>query len=94
MDEITNQDLKNEISKRPEEIIKNFSDFLRIEQEYVLNKVELDKGIGKNTLLKENLFLLFLSAITRIPLIIIGKPGSGKNLSAQLIYKSMKGIIF
>jgi len=34
-----------------------------------------------------------LSAIARIPLIIIGKPGSGKNLSAQLIiYKSMKGI--
>ena len=89
--EIKNKELIDEISTRPEEIIKNFSDFLRIEQEYLLNQVELDKGIGKNTLLKENVFLLFLSVITNIPLIIIGKPGTGKSLSAQLINKSMRG---
>ena len=65
MDEITNQDLKYEIIHCPEEDINNFSDFLRIEQEYILNKIELDKGISKNTLLKENIFLFFLSAITR-----------------------------
>ena len=70
---------------------KNFSDFLRIEQDYLIDQIELDKGIDKNTLLKENIFLLFLSVITNIPLIIIGKPGTGKNLSTQLIYKSMRG---
>ena len=85
IEQIKNQDLKKEILNRPEEIINNFSDFIKIEQEYVLNKVELDKDKGKNTLLKENVFLLFLSAITRILFIMIGKPGSGKNLSAQLI---------
>ena len=57
----------------------------------LIDLIELDKGIGKNNLLKENLFLLFLSVVTTIPLIIIGKPGTGKSLSAQLIYKSMKG---
>ena len=92
VDQMMDQNLKKEISNRPEEIINNFGDFIKIEQEYVLNKIELDKGIGKNTLLKENVFLLFLSVITSIPLIIIGKPGSGKSLSAQLITKSMKGI--
>ena len=51
----------------------------------------MDDGIGKNALLKENVFLLFLSLVTNIPLIIIGKPGTGKSLSAKLIYKSMKG---
>ena len=91
MDLIKNKDLKDEISTRPEEIINNFSDFLKIEQEYLLNQIELDKGIGKNTLLKENVFLLFLSVNSNIPLIIIGKPGTGKSLSAQLISKSMKG---
>ena len=89
--EIKNKELTDEIATRPEEIIKNFSDFLRIEQEYLLNQIELEKGIGKNTLLKENVFLLFLSVITNIPLIIIGKPGTGKSLSAQLINKSMRG---
>ena len=91
MDQIKNQDLKTEIERRPEEIINNFSDFLRVEQDYLIDQIELDKGIGKNALLKENIFLLFLSVITSIPLIIIGKPGTGKSLSAQLIYKSMRG---
>ena len=71
--------------------ITQFSDFLRLEEEFLINLIELDKGIGKNNLLKENLFLLFLSVVTSIPLIIIGKPGTGKSLSSQLIYKSMKG---
>ena len=92
MEQIKNQDLKKEISNRPEEKINNFSDFLRIEQDYLVDQIEIDKGIGKNNLLKENIFLLFLSVITNIPLIMIGKPGSGKSLSIQLINKSMKGI--
>ena len=91
IEQIGKKDLGQEINKRPEEIIKNFSDFLKIEEDYLLNKIELDKGIGKNTLLKENVFLLFLSVVTNIPLIIIGKPGTGKSLSAQLIDKSLKG---
>ena len=92
LEQIKNDNLKKEISTRkPPEEINKFSDFLKIEQEYLLNQIELDKGIGKNTLLKENVFLFFLSVITNIPLIIIGKPGSGKSLSAQLINKSMRG---
>ena len=90
MESIKAKDLKDELMSR-REILNNFSDFIKIEQDYLINKIELDKGIGKNTLLKENVFLLFLSVITNIPLIIIGKPGTGKSLSAQLINKSMKG---
>jgi len=66
-------------------------DFLRSEQNYLIDQIELDKGIGKNSILKENIFLIFLSVITGIPLIIIGKPGTGQSLGAQLIYKSMRG---
>ena len=71
---------------------QKFSELLKIEEEFLLDQIELDKGIGKNQLLKENLFLLFLSVVTKIPLIIVGKPGTGKSLSAQLIYNSMRGI--
>jgi MoxR-like ATPase len=92
MDQIkSNKLFYDEINKRPLEEINQFSDFLKIEQDFLIEQIELDKGIGKNALLKENVFLLFLSIITNIPLIIIGKPGTGKSLSAQLIYKSMKG---
>ena len=71
--------------------IKKFSDFLSLEEDYLLDKIELKKGIGKNDMLKENVFLLFVSVITKIPLIIVGKPGTGKSLSSQLIYNSMRG---
>ena len=91
MEQIKNQVFKDEIYKRPDEIIRYFSGFLRIEQDYLVDQIELDKGIGKNSLLKENIFLLFLSLITNIPLIIICKTGIGKSLSPQLIHKSMRG---
>ena len=71
--------------------IRNFSDFLILEEEYLLDKIELFKGIGKNDILKENVFLMFVAVNTKIPLIIVGKSGSGKSLSAQLIYNSMRG---
>ena len=88
IENINFEELKNDLR---EQKINQFSDFLKIEEEFLINLIELDKGIGKNNLLKENIFLLFLSVITNIPLIIIGKPGTGKSLSAQLISKSMKG---
>ena len=70
-------------------MINNFSDFLNIEQEYILSKIELDKGIGKNTLLKENVFLLFLLVVRNITFILIFKPNTVKNIISQLIHKSL-----
>jgi len=71
----------------------NFSQILFEEEDFIIQKenIKLDKGIGKNKSLKENIFLLFTSLVTNIPLIIIGKPGSGKSLSTQLICKEMNG---
>ena len=77
---------RNKISQ-----FKHFSKILEIEEEFILDKIELGKGIGNSRSLRENLFLLFVSLGTNIPLIIIGKPGSGKSLSTHLIYKAMKG---
>ena len=88
IEQIKDENFKKEILSR----ISSFSDFLKIEQEFLLSQIELEKDIGKNSLLKEMIFTVFLSSITNIPLIIIGKPGTGKSLSVQLICKSMKGI--
>jgi len=87
-DKIKNQKIKYDLFGKN---IEQFSDLLKIEEEFLVKQINLDKGIGKNELLKENLFLLFISIITKIPAIIVGKPGTGKSLSAQLIYNSMKG---
>jgi len=90
IDQIKNEQFRNEIRIRSEDI-KKFGDFIKIEEDYLFEQVKPEKGIGKNSLLKENLFLLFVSLITNIPLIIIGKPGTGKSLSVQLINRCMKG---
>ena len=69
----------------------NFHDILSKEEDFILENVNPEKGIGKNNSLKENIFLLFTCLNTNIPLIIIGKPGSSKSLSAQLVCKVMNG---
>lgn len=70
---------------------QNFSIFFINECDYLINNIELDKGIAKNRILKENIFLQFIAITSNIPLIIIGKPGSSKSLSSQLLKKSMRG---
>ena len=52
---------------------------------------KIEKGIALNRALKENLFTIFVSIINRVPLIIVGKPGTSKSLSFQILYNSMKG---
>jgi len=70
---------------------KNFSFFLKIECNYIIDSINLDKGIAKNRILKENIFLQFIAITSNIPLIIIGKPGSSKSLSYQQLKNSMRG---
>jgi hypothetical protein len=53
--------------------------------------IEKSKGIALNRALKENLFTIFICITNKIPLIIIGKPGTSKSLSFQIVYNTMKG---
>ena len=45
----------------------------------------MGKGIAKNKALLENLFTLFVSVYSKIPLFIVEKPGCSKSLSVQLL---------
>ena len=87
-DSIKNKDLKKELEGIS---INYFSDFLKLEEEYFINQIELDKNININPIFNENIFILFISLNTNIPLIINGKSGSSKSLSLKLIINSMKG---
>jgi len=54
LDDIKNEELKNEIkSRRPyENIDRNISDFIKVEQDYLINRIELKEGIAKKLLIK------------------------------------------
>ena len=69
----------------------NFNQILLNEEDFILDNITLEKGIIKNRILKQNIFLSFISLVTHIPLIMIGKPGSSESLSVQLITKEMRG---
>ena len=88
IDNIKYEELKIDLRDQK---IAQFSDFIKSEEEFIINLIEIEKGIGKSNILKENLFLLFISIITKIPLIIIGEPGTSKSLSAELICRTLKG---
>ena len=71
-------------------------DFTKIpqkEQKFILDNIDLEKGIAKNRALLENIFTLFVCVNAKIPLFIVGKPGCSKSLSVQLLFNSMKGEI-
>ena len=68
--------------------------FLKVplmEQNYMINNFEIPKGIAKNKNLKENIFILFICVINKIPLITLGKPGRSKTLSFKILQNSMQG---
>ncbi|XP_067940321.1 E3 ubiquitin-protein ligase RNF213-like [Watersipora subatra] len=52
---------------------------------------EQHKNIAKNKALKENVFMMIVCIETRIPLFVIGKPGSSKSLSKSMVLDAMKG---
>jgi hypothetical protein len=74
--------IKEIISNKQLNKFKYFSQIIYLEETFLLNEIELDKGIGHNKSLRENILLLFISLVTKIPLIIMGKPGSGNSLSS------------
>ena len=89
---IIKKDLREELEKKLNKIFKR--DFLQLpllEERFILDNIELKKGIGKNKALLENIFSLFCCINNKIPIFLVGKPGYNKSLSVQLINKSMKG---
>jgi MoxR-like ATPase len=61
------------------------------EQMKYINEMEIPSGIGLNSLLKENIFAMIICILNKIPLFIVGKPGSSKSLAMNLVSKSFKG---
>ena len=87
--------IRKELAKKLDKYYDK-STFLTL-PEYEIKKItkqmmiEKNKGIALNRALRENLFTCFTCIINNVPLIIVGKPGTGKSLSFQILYNSMQG---
>ncbi|KAG5853539.1 hypothetical protein ANANG_G00027050 [Anguilla anguilla] len=60
-------------------------------QDLLLSGVPLGRTIARNTALKENVFMMVVCIQLRIPLFLVGKPGSSKSLSKTLVADAMQG---
>ena len=69
----------------------SFSEALTYELEWFIANVELPIGIAQTQALMENLFATIVCTANRIPLIIVGAPGSSKTLSFNLAVSNLKG---
>ena len=57
----------------------------------LLDNMELGQNIAKNAALRENVFMMAICVELRIPLFLVGKPGSSKSLAKSIIQDSMHG---
>ncbi|XP_072036424.1 E3 ubiquitin-protein ligase rnf213-alpha-like [Amphiura filiformis] len=55
------------------------------------NELHLPSSIAANTTLKENIFMMIVCIELRIPLFLIGKPGTSKSLAKTIIEDAMEG---
>ena len=60
-------------------------------QKAVLNELKLGDNIARNTALSENVFMMVVCIELRIPLFVVGKPGSSKSLAKTVVTDNMLG---
>ena len=57
----------------------------------MLDNMKLGDNIAKNIALRENVFMMAVCIELRIPLFLVGKPGSSKSLAKSIVTDSMLG---
>ena len=60
-------------------------------QDVLLDSMELGHNIARNAALRENIFMMAICIELRIPLFLVGKPGSSKSLAKAVVASSMQG---
>ena len=60
-------------------------------QNVFINAIELENNIACNEALRENVFMMVICAEMRIPLFLVGKPGSSKSLAKTIVTDAMQG---
>lgn len=53
--------------------------------------MKLGENIARNAALRENVFMMVFCIELRIPLFLVGKPGSSKSLAKSIVSNSMMG---
>uniref|UniRef100_A0ABM5FN25 E3 ubiquitin-protein ligase RNF213 isoform X1 n=1 Tax=Pogona vitticeps TaxID=103695 RepID=A0ABM5FN25_9SAUR len=81
----------SEILPKPYDNEKGILEEIDLVQDLFLSGAPLRKTIAKNLALKENVFMMVICIELKIPLFLIGKPGSSKSLAKTIVADAMQG---
>ncbi|CAI2169727.1 10559_t:CDS:2 [Funneliformis geosporum] len=94
------QKLRTDYRKKMGEVFKKhkininedrFSKILREEQDDYVDRMQCPPNTAKNEALLENVLVMIVCILTKIPCFIIGAPGSSKSLAVRLISQNLRG---
>jgi hypothetical protein len=94
------QDLRKRYRRKMGKILQNhksyvgedmFAKIIREEQEDYFNRMQCPSNTAKNEALLENVLVMIVCILTRIPLFLIGETGSSKSLAIRLISSNLRG---
>ncbi|UZO04042.1 uncharacterized protein OCT59_024441 [Rhizophagus irregularis] len=94
------QDLRRQYRFEMGQILRNhnafvgenmFSKIIREEQEDYIKRMQCPPNTAYNEALLENVLVMIVCILTKIPLFLIGAPGSSKSLAIRLISSNLRG---
>ena len=76
------------LTSQPSDILATV---VRACQDFFVNELKLDNSIARNDALKENVWMMVCCIELKIPLFLVGKPGSSKSLAKTVVGDIMQG---
>jgi E3 ubiquitin-protein ligase RNF213 len=68
-----------------------FSQILNNELQFYISQISPGDGIALNEALCENIFMILVCILNKIPIFVVGKPGSSKSLAMELLTSNLNG---
>uniref|UniRef100_A0A8C3GM39 RING-type E3 ubiquitin transferase n=1 Tax=Cairina moschata TaxID=8855 RepID=A0A8C3GM39_CAIMO len=81
----------SQILPKPYDAQKKILEEITLMQDLFLSGVYLRDTIARNLALKENVFMMVICIELKIPLFLVGKPGSSKSLAKTIVADAMQG---
>ncbi|KAJ9458845.1 hypothetical protein DIPPA_15027 [Diplonema papillatum] len=66
-------------------------DLLKSTMTAICSRLEVEEGIAMNQALKENLYVTMICVFNRVPVMVVGKPGTSKTLTLQVLASNLRG---
>ncbi|XP_028940022.1 E3 ubiquitin-protein ligase RNF213, partial [Antrostomus carolinensis] len=81
----------SKVLPKPYNTQKKILEEISLMQDVFLSGVHLRDTIARNLALKENVFMMVICIELKIPLFLVGKPGSSKSLAKTIVADAMQG---